>query len=249
MMFSLQFQQRPHKKTSQRDTKILMAAVSTTETPESTRTDLKHPDSHQDNTPDPTATSSFIMAENSIYQPSAVMAAVSTTKTPESTRTDVQKTNTSTTPPHPQKVTWFIVLVFTGVGVILTGFICLGCFACIKGRQHNKMRSIRSDVPSQGIGMSSAEIYSLITSEPVTSQPISVGLEHPDSHQDNTPDPTATSSFIMAENSMYQPSDVLVNKQQKEGNMENENVYHLYCTIPDRPVHSNAADQVYSLVN
>ncbi|KAK9966781.1 hypothetical protein ABG768_003873, partial [Culter alburnus] len=137
----------------------------------------------------------------------SITAAVSTTETPESTRT----------------VTWFIVLVFTSVGVILTGFICLGCFACKSSFQINKMRSIRSDVPSQGIGMSSAEIYSLITSEPVTSQPISVGLKHPDSHQDNTPDPTATSSFIMAENAIYQPSGVLVNKQRKKGNTkENE---------------------------
>ncbi|XP_051768206.1 uncharacterized protein LOC127522378 isoform X2 [Ctenopharyngodon idella] len=166
----------------------------------------------------------------------SIMAAVSTTKTPESTRTD----------------TWFIALVSTGAGVILTGLICLCCFACKKRRRkNNKMRSIRSDVPSQEIGMSSgpAETYSLITSVPATSQPISVGLEHPDSHQDNTPDPTATYSFVMSDNSMYQPSDVLVNKQQKEENTkENENVYHLYCTIPDKPVHSNAADQVYSLV-
>ncbi|CAM4731666.1 unnamed protein product [Leuciscus chuanchicus] len=97
--------------------------------------------------------------------------------------------------------------------------------------------------------MSEHEMYSLITSVPATSQPISVGLEHPESHQDSTPDPTATDSFIMSENSIYQPSDVLVNTQQKEGNTEeNENVYHLYCTIPDKPVHSNAGDQVYSLV-
>ncbi|XP_051768202.1 uncharacterized protein LOC127522377 isoform X3 [Ctenopharyngodon idella] len=166
----------------------------------------------------------------------SIMAAVSTTKTPESTRTD----------------TWFIALVSTAAGVILIGLICLCCFACKKRtRKSNKMRSITSDVPSQEIGMSSgpAETYSLITSVPATSQPISVGLEHPDSHQDNTPDPTATYSFVMSDNSMYQPSDVLVNKQQTEGSTkENENVYHLYCTIPDKPVHSNAADQVYSLV-
>ncbi|XP_048028156.1 mucin-5AC-like isoform X2 [Megalobrama amblycephala] len=160
-------------------------------------------------------------------------AAVSTTQTPASTGND----------------TWFIALVSCGVGVILTAPICLCCFACKKRRRKNN--KMTSDVPSQEIGMSSgpAETYSLITSVPVTSQPISVGLEHPDSHQDNTPDPTATSSFIMFENSIYQPSGVLVNKQQKEGNTkENENVYHLYCTIPDRPVHSNAADQIYSLV-
>ncbi|XP_067243971.1 uncharacterized protein [Chanodichthys erythropterus] len=153
------------------------------------------------------------------------------------------------TPLHRE--TWFIVLVSTGVGVILTGFICLCRFASKKRRKLNKMRSISSDVPSQEIGMSSgpAETYSLITSVPAASQPISVGLEHPNSHQDNTPDPTAMYSFIMAENSIYQPSEVLVNAQQKEGNtVENENVYHLYCMIPDKPVQSNAADQVYSLV-
>ncbi|XP_048028167.1 uncharacterized protein LOC125256315 isoform X4 [Megalobrama amblycephala] len=169
----------------------------------------------------------------------------------------VSSVHTSTAGPKDHQLTplhretWFIVLVSTGVGVILTGFICLCRFASKKRRKHNKMRSISSDVPSQGIGMSSgpAEIYSLITSVPATSQPMSVGLEHPDSHQDNTPDPTATSSFIMVENSIYQPSEDLVNTQQKQGNTEeNENVYHLYCTIPDKPVQSNAADQVYSLV-
>ncbi|XP_067243968.1 uncharacterized protein [Chanodichthys erythropterus] len=161
-----------------------------------------------------------------------------------------QKSSPHSDPVTVQK-TWFIVLVSTGVGVILTGFICLCRFASKKRRKHNKMRSKRSDIPSQEIGMSSgpAETYSLITSVPAASQPISVGLEHPNSHQDNTPDPTAMYSFIMAENSMYQPSEVLVTTQQKQGNtVENENVYHLYCTIPDKPVQSNAADQVYSLV-
>ncbi|XDV51352.1 hypothetical protein PO909_020239 [Leuciscus waleckii] len=179
----------------------------------------------------------------------STMAAISTTETPASTRTVVSSVHTSTAhskDPPATKYTdkWFIVLVSTGVGVILTGFICLCWFSSKKRRKHNE--------PSQGIGMSCsgpAEMYSLITSVPATSQPISVGLEHPESHQDSTPDPTATDSFIMSENSIYQPSDVLVNTQQKEGNTEeNENVYHLYCTIPDKPVHSNAGDQVYSLV-
>ncbi|XP_056104515.1 uncharacterized protein LOC130083501 [Rhinichthys klamathensis goyatoka] len=105
-----------------------------------------------------------------------------------------------------------IVLVSTGVGVICSGLIYPCWFACNKRRHRNKTRSITSDVPNQGIGMSCsgpAETYSLITSVPATSQPISVG--------------------------------VLVNKQQKEENTtENENVYHLYCTIPDEPVHSKA---------
>ncbi|XP_050958961.1 uncharacterized protein LOC127160358 isoform X2 [Labeo rohita] len=146
----------------------------------------------------------------------------------------------------------FKVLVSTGVAVILSGLICLCWFASKKRRKHNKMRSIKPDVPSQEIGMSCsgpAETYALITSVPATSQPICGGPEHPESHQDNTTDPTDTNSFIMSVNSIYQPSDVLVNKQQEQGNIEeNENVYHLYCTIPDKPVHSNAEDQVYSLL-
>ncbi|XP_067287896.1 protein let-653-like isoform X2 [Pseudorasbora parva] len=181
------------------------------------------------------------------------MTAVSTTETPTLTSRDIPNVHTSTvhtesptTTQHPQnKDTWLIVLVSSGVGVILSGLICLW-FVCKKRQQRNKIRSIKSDVPSQGIGMSSgpAETYSLITSVPTTSQPISV-----ESHQDSTPDPTATSSLIMSENSLYQPSGVLVNKQQKKGNTKkNENVYHMYCTIPDKPVHSNAEDQVYSLV-
>ncbi|XP_051768219.1 uncharacterized protein LOC127522383 isoform X7 [Ctenopharyngodon idella] len=185
--------------------------------------------------------------EHGINKPSSHSPAVTVKVKAVSTTADPK--DYQHTPLHRE--TWFIVLVSTGVGVILTGFICLCRFASKKRRKHNKMRSITSDVPSQGTGMSSgpAETYSLITSVPATSQPISVGLEHPDSHQDNTPDPTATSSFIMAENSIYQPSEDLVNTQQKEGNTaENENVYHLYCSIPDKPVHSNAADQVYSLV-
>ncbi|XP_042622639.1 uncharacterized protein LOC109087120 isoform X9 [Cyprinus carpio] len=52
-----------------------------------------------------------------------------------------------------------------------------------------------------------------------------------------------------SETTTYSKTDVLVNKQQKQGNTEeNENVYHLYCTIPDKPVHSNTEDHVYSLV-
>ncbi|XP_059384673.1 uncharacterized protein LOC132118937 [Carassius carassius] len=43
---------------------------------------------------------------------------------------------------------------------------------------------------------------------------------------------------------------VLVNKQQKKGNPEeNEIVYHLYSTIPDKPVLSNAEDHKHSLVD
>ncbi|XP_050979276.1 uncharacterized protein LOC127173424 [Labeo rohita] len=143
------------------------------------------------------------------------------------------------------------LLVFTGVAVIVTGLICLCWFASKKRRKQNKTRSKKPDVNSQGIGMSCSEpaqIYSLITSVPATSQPISAGFEHPKSQQDSTADPTDTRSAITSINPIYQPSDVLVDKQQKQENeKENENVYHLYSTIPDKPVHSNA-DQVYSLL-
>ncbi|KAL1246672.1 hypothetical protein QQF64_034397, partial [Cirrhinus molitorella] len=53
-----------------------------------------------------------------------------------------------------------------------------------------------------------------------------------------------TNSTLLG-NSRMSEHNVLDNKQQKEGNTEeNEIVYHLYCTIPDKPVRSNAEDQV-----
>ncbi|XP_039529340.1 mucin-5AC isoform X1 [Pimephales promelas] len=162
------------------------------------------------------------------------------------------KTNLPTNTTNKTMYTWLIVLVSTCVGVFLTGFVCLCWFASKKRRKHKKIRLINSDEPSQGIGMvqscsGPAETYSLITSVPARSQPISVDLEHPESHQNSTPDPTAAYSSITTANSIY--SEVSVNTQQKEDNTEeNEIVYHLYCTIPDKPVPSNAGDQVYSLV-
>ncbi|RXN14752.1 hypothetical protein ROHU_008922 [Labeo rohita] len=110
------------------------------------------------------------------------------------------------------------LLVFTGVAVIVTGLICLCWFASKKRRKQNKTRSKKPDVNSQGIGM----IYSLITSVPATSQAISAGFEHPKSQQDSTADPTDTRSAITSINPIYQPSDVLVDKQQKQEN-EKEN--------------------------
>ncbi|XP_050958208.1 uncharacterized protein LOC127159424 [Labeo rohita] len=84
--------------------------------------------------------------------------------------------------------------------------------------------AMKTDAPNQGTGIScsaSSKTYSLITSVPATSQPISGGLEHPESHQDSTADPTL---HITSVNVIYQPSDVLMNKQQKQGNTEeNEN--------------------------
>ncbi|XP_043107859.1 uncharacterized protein LOC122353979 isoform X4 [Puntigrus tetrazona] len=168
-----------------------------------------------------------------------------------STRTAVSNVHTSTAHPtnqHTDTGTWFVVYVSTAVAVVFFGLtVCLCWFASKKRRkQLNTM-----EVPNHGIGMSNsgtAEIYSLITSVPETSQPISEGLEHPESHQDSTADPTDTNSFVMSVNAIYQPSDVLANKQQKQGNPEdNENVYHLYSTILDKPV--RAEDHVYSLLN
>ncbi|XP_043107862.1 uncharacterized protein LOC122353982 isoform X2 [Puntigrus tetrazona] len=142
--------------------------------------------------------------------------------------------------------TWFVVYVSTAVAVVFSGLtVCLCWFASKKRRK--QLNTV--EVPNHGIGMSNsgpAEIYSLITSE--TSQPISEGLEHPESHQDSTADPADPNSFVMSVNAIYQPSDVLANKQQKQGNPEdNENVYHLYSTILDKPV--RAEDHVYSLLN
>ncbi|XP_051768221.1 uncharacterized protein LOC127522383 isoform X9 [Ctenopharyngodon idella] len=109
--------------------------------------------------------------EHGINKPSSHSPAVTVKVKAVSTTADPK--DYQHTPLHRE--TWFIVLVSTGVGVILTGFICLCRFASKKRRKHNKMRSITSDVPSQGTGMSSgpAETYSLITSVPATSQPIS----------------------------------------------------------------------------
>ncbi|XP_058648314.1 uncharacterized protein LOC131549824 isoform X2 [Onychostoma macrolepis] len=136
------------------------------------------------------------------------MNTVISTEIPVSCRTDAPNVPVTHTegPPTPQHK-----------GIILRK----------KRRKRNTRRSIKPDVTSQGIGMScsgSAETYSLITSVPATSQPISGGLEHPESHQDSTADPTDTHSMITSINPIYQPSDVLVNKQQKGGNPEENEV-------------------------
>ncbi|XP_073773097.1 uncharacterized protein isoform X4 [Danio rerio] len=154
----------------------------------------------------------------------------------------------STTTGPLTKDAWVKVLAFSCAGVILSVFICLSWFASKKRIKLYKNKSVKTDVSSQGNGMScsgSPEIYSLITSVPATSQPTSEDLEHPESHQPNTADPTDT--FITSENPIYQPSDLSVNTQQ--GNTENnESVYHLYSTIPDKPVQPYTGDQEYSLI-
>ncbi|XP_052465357.1 serine-rich adhesin for platelets isoform X3 [Carassius gibelio] len=155
---------------------------------------------------------------------------------------------------------WVIVLVSSGVAVILsglTGFAGLCWFASKKRRKQSK--KLNEPIQETGTtGPGPAETYSLITYVPATSQPIAVeitskvekdGLKHPESHQDSTADPKDTRSFITSVNPIYQPSDALIDKKRKLRNTEeNENVYHLYSTIPDKPVHSNTEDQVYSLL-
>ncbi|XP_016304029.1 uncharacterized protein LOC107659555 [Sinocyclocheilus anshuiensis] len=230
---------------------LAVTVMSTSETLTYTTTDLHSKTNLSTSTTKETMISitNSTLPGNSRISEHTTMAVTFTTASP---RTAVSSVHTSMThPTDPQTGTWFLVLVSTGVAVflsVLTGLICLCRFASQKRRK----LSIKMEVPSQGISMSgsgSAEIYSLITSVPETSQPISGGLEHPESNQESTADPTDTHSFIMYVNSVYQPSDVLVNKQQKQGNPEeNENVYHLYSMIPDKPVHSNAEDHVYSLV-
>ncbi|XP_026077426.1 hepatitis A virus cellular receptor 1-like isoform X4 [Carassius auratus] len=137
--------------------------------------------------------------------------------------TSTAKTTLSSVENSTLEPVWFIVLVSSGAAVIVSGLICFCRFASKKRRK----LSMKPDVSSQGIGMSCsgpAETYFMITSVPATSQPISEGLKHPESHQDSTADPKDSYSFITSVNTIYQPSDVLVNKQQKQGNPENKEV-------------------------
>ncbi|KAI7795237.1 hypothetical protein IRJ41_012475 [Triplophysa rosa] len=105
----------------------------------------------------------------------------------------------------------------------------------IRGKKRTKRQETAGDTSAS----EPAEAYSLITSVPDT------GLKHPQSHQDSKPGPSEPYSLIT---STIQPSDVLVNTQQKKGHPEeNENVYHVYCTVADKPGKSVAGDQIYSL--
>lgn len=93
------------------------------------------------------------------------------------------------------------------------------CFCRFASKKRRKL-SMKPDVSSQGIGMSCSG-------------------------------PAETYFMITSVPATSQPisEDVLVNKEQKQGNPEDkENVYHLYATIPDKPVHSKTEDHVYSLV-
>lgn len=146
--------------------------------------------------------------------------------------------STSTTKPTIDKATRLILLVSTAVGVILFGLFSLCWFASKRRKKSNRIGATNPDVSSPGIGMSCSaprEMYSLITSALATSQPIYEDLEHSESHQHNRADPSHT--FITSVNPIYQPSDAVANKKQHQKNAEeNEDVYHMYCTIPDRPV-------------
>ncbi|XP_042589748.1 uncharacterized protein LOC109064856 isoform X2 [Cyprinus carpio] len=182
-----------------------------------------------------TSTTTEKTTSTTIKTPLTVM---STSETTTYSKTNLQfKTNTPNSTAKETMNTLLIVLVSIGVAGSLSGLmglICLCWFACKKRRKPNKMKSIKTDAPIQETGIScsgSAETHSLITSVPETSQPISAGLEHPESHLDSTADPT---KHITSVNVIYQPSDVVINEQQKQGNPEeNENVYHLYNTIPE----------------
>ncbi|XP_073732343.1 uncharacterized protein [Misgurnus anguillicaudatus] len=115
--------------------------------------------------------------------------------------------------------------------IVLTGLICLCGFAC---KKRSKRQRTAGDTRASG----PADIYSLITSVPDTSQPTS--LKQPQS-QETKPE---TYSLITLTS---QPSDVLDNTRYKKGHTEkDENVYHVYCTVPDKPK-AVAKDQTYSL--
>ncbi|XP_048028166.1 cell wall protein DAN4-like isoform X3 [Megalobrama amblycephala] len=154
--------------------------TTTTSTAQTTTTSTAQTTTTTTSTAHPTTTTSTAQTTTATTaaHPTTTTSTAHTTRTATTSR--VSSVHTSTAGPKDHQLTplhretWFIVLVSTGVGVILTGFICLCRFASKKRRKHNKMRSITSDVPSQEIGMSSgpAETYSLITSVPVTSQPM-----------------------------------------------------------------------------
>ncbi|XP_073732562.1 uncharacterized protein [Misgurnus anguillicaudatus] len=168
--------------------------------------------------------------------------AVSTSTTPVGTTTTVMTTSvplttdiSGTTPEDKDTEMWQIIwwsAVACSV-IILTGLICLCGFAC-------KKRSKRQRTAGESRTSGPANINSLITSVPDTSKP--TGPKQPQSHQQSKPE---TYSLIT---STSQPSDVLVNTQHKKGpTAENENVYHVYYTIPDKPVRAVAKHQTYSL--
>nr|XP_055040687.1 uncharacterized protein LOC129427915 [Misgurnus anguillicaudatus] len=112
--------------------------------------------------------------------------------------------------------------------IVLAGLICLCTFAY-------KKRSKRKRTAGETRASGPANIYSLITSVPDTSKPTA-------KHHESEPE---TYSLITLTS---QPSDVLVNTQHKKGHTEDDEiVYHVYCTIPDKPVRAVAKDQIYSL--
>ncbi|XP_056324362.1 mucin-5AC-like [Danio aesculapii] len=181
---------------------------------------------------------------------SSTSAVISTTSIPTTVRADVSNVQTFTAqkdqPVSRYKVIWLVVLICTGVGVILSGLlgiICVCWFARKRRRKCNNRKSTNPDVSSQGIGVSCSgppELYSLITSAPATSQPVFEDLS-----QHNT-DPRDT--VMTSVNPMYQCSDVSVNKKQRGNIEQSEDVYHLYCTIPEKPVQSSTGDKEYSLI-
>nr|XP_055040671.1 uncharacterized protein LOC129427910 isoform X2 [Misgurnus anguillicaudatus] len=171
---------------------------------------------------------------------------------------DPQSTdNSGATPKAKEKRMLLIMLLAVACSVIvLTGLICLCGCAC---KKRSKRQRTAGDTRASG----PADIYSLITSVPDTSQPTGLkqpqsqtkpetyslitltsqpsDLKQPQSHQQTKPE---TYSLIT---STVQPSDVLDNTRYKKGHTEkDENVYHVYCTVPDKPK-AVAKDQTYSL--
>nr|XP_055040669.1 uncharacterized protein LOC129427909 [Misgurnus anguillicaudatus] len=133
-----------------------------------------------------------------------------------------------------RKRMWLIMLSAVACSVIvLTGLICLCGFAC------KTVRSKRQRTAGDSRASGPADICSFINYEPDTSKP--TDLKQQQSHQESKPE---TYSLIT---SAVQPSDVLVNTRHKKGHTEeDEIVYHVYCTIPDKPVKA-VEDHIYSL--
>ncbi|XP_065097012.1 uncharacterized protein [Paramisgurnus dabryanus] len=195
-----------------------------------------------------TKTTAVSTSTTTVGTTTTVMTTLSTTGT-KTSAVPLTPVISGTTPEAKDTKMW-VIIQWSALAcsvIVLTGLICLCGFAC-------KKRSKRTAGDSRASGP--ANIYSLITSVPDTSQTTDSkpalsdayslittfqpsGLKKP---QQSKPE---TYSLIT---STSQRSDVLVNTQHKKGPIEDdENVYHVYCTIPDQPVRAVAKDQNYSL--
>ncbi|XP_056591102.1 uncharacterized protein LOC130410449 [Triplophysa dalaica] len=140
--------------------------------------------------------------------------------------------------PHSDPVTvtvqkmWIKILSGAVCSVfVLTGLICLWRCVC-KNRKKRQGPAVETCVSGP------EESFSMITSVPDTSH--QRGLKHPQSLQDSKSGPLLIT--------LFKPTDDLDNTQQKMGFTEdNENVYHMYCTIQDNDVNVDDGDQHYSM--